>query len=123
MCTPWASDRVVLVPDRAGFRTFGRESSVCKDWNPVRVPPRARIFPAQGPFGVFRVHIVHILASDLMSRVCGFPEAAYSVVWGSGCLRRTGCRPVGSLLGVHPRSSFRRVFAFTNSLRPGPRTT
>ena len=34
----------------------------------------------------FRVHIVHTLASDLMFRVCGVPETAYSVVWGSGCL-------------------------------------
>lgn len=24
MCTPWATDSVVLVPDRAGFRIFPR---------------------------------------------------------------------------------------------------
>jgi hypothetical protein len=30
-----------------------------------------------------RVHIVHTLASDLMFRVCGVPETAYSVVWGA----------------------------------------
>ena len=35
MCTPWASDRVVLVPDWAGLRMFGPESSVCKGWNLV----------------------------------------------------------------------------------------
>jgi hypothetical protein len=67
----------------------------------------------------FRVHIVHTPASELMFRVCGVPEAAYSVVWGSGSLWRTAYRPAGSLLGVHPRSSFRLGFAFTTPLHGG----
>ena len=91
---------------------------------PGSSPTSGTCFPRSEGFFVFlRVHNVHTLASDLMFQVCGVPEAAYSVVWGSGCLRGTGYRPAGPLLGVHPRSSFRRVFAFTNSLRPGPRTT
>ena len=44
-------------------------------------------------------------------------------MWGSGCLRRTGYRPEGPLQGVHPRSSFRWVFAFTTSWWLEPRTT
>ena len=55
------------------------------------------------------VHSVHTLASDLMFRVCGVPERPIRL-WGSGRLRRTAYRPVGSLLGVHPRSSFPWVF-------------
>ena len=75
MCTPWASDRVVLVPDWPGFRMCGRESSVFGGWNPVRVPPRAQCFRRSGAFLVFfRVHIVHTFSSDLMFRVCGVPE-------------------------------------------------
>jgi hypothetical protein len=44
LCTLRASDRVVLVPDRAGFRMFPWESSVCGGGNAVRVPPRAQCF-------------------------------------------------------------------------------
>ncbi|MCB5283604.1 hypothetical protein BJQ89_03373 [Arthrobacter sp. ES1] len=85
MCTPWASDLVVPVPDWAGFRMFGREPSVCNCWNPVRVPPRAQCFLRSEAFLVFfRVDSVHTLASDLMFRVCGFPETSYSVVGGTG---------------------------------------
>ena len=58
--TLWVSDWAVPVPDWAGFRMFRRESSVCKGWNPVRVPPRARVFPVQGPFRVFScAHCAH----------------------------------------------------------------
>jgi hypothetical protein len=49
MSTDSASDRVVLRSDRPGFRTFPPLPSVCKGWNAVRVPPRARVFPGQGP--------------------------------------------------------------------------
>jgi hypothetical protein len=116
MCTRWVSDQAVPASDWSGFRMFGRESSVCKGWSPVRVPPRAQCFRRSEAFCVFfRVDSVHTLASDLMFRVCGVPETAYSVVWGSGCLRGTGYRPEWSLLGVHPRPSFRWVFAFTTS--------
>ena len=52
MCTPWASDRVVLVPDWAGLRRFSGEWRKFKGWNPVRVPPRARVFPVQGLVGL-----------------------------------------------------------------------
>ena len=84
MCTPWASDRVVLVPDWAGLRMFGRESSVCKGWNPVRVPPRAQCFRRSGAFCVFfRVDSVHTLASDLMFRVCGVPDRTIRLCGGA----------------------------------------
>ena len=85
MCTPWASDRVVLVPDWAGLRRLAGEWREFKGWNPVRVPPRAQCFRRSGSFLVFfPVDSVHTLASDLMFRVCGVPKTAYSVVWGSG---------------------------------------
>ena len=75
MCTPWASDRVVLATDWAGLAMFPGEFSVCKGWNPVRVPPRAQCFRSSAAFLVFfRVHFVHTLASDLMFRVCGVPD-------------------------------------------------
>ena len=75
MCTPWASDRFVLVPDWAVLGMFPGESSVCKGWNPVRVPPRAQCFRRSAGFWlIFRVDSVHTLASDLMFRVCGVPE-------------------------------------------------
>jgi hypothetical protein len=51
LCTYWPSDWVVLVPDRACFRMFPREPSVCGGVNAVRVPPRARVFPVQGLVG------------------------------------------------------------------------
>jgi hypothetical protein len=56
LSTLWVSDRVVCGSDRAGFRLFPRESSVCGGWNAVRVPPRARIFPGQGAVGPLTVH-------------------------------------------------------------------
>ena len=37
MCTPWAADRVILVPDWAGVRRFSGERRIFKGWNPVRV--------------------------------------------------------------------------------------
>ena len=81
MCTPWASDRVVLVPDWPGLRRISGEWREVKDWNPVRVPPRAQCFRRSGGFLVFfRVHIVHTLASDLMFRVCGVPECLFDFV-------------------------------------------
>jgi hypothetical protein len=49
--TLWVADWVVLVPDWAGLRRFSGEWRKFRGWNPVRVPPRARVFPVQGPFG------------------------------------------------------------------------
>ena len=50
LCTPRASDSVVLGSDRRGFRMFYGLPSAYKAWNPVRVPPRARITPRQRGF-------------------------------------------------------------------------
>ena len=50
MCTLWASDWVVLGSDRAGLRMFSRVPSVCKGWDPVRVPPRAQHDPSSEGF-------------------------------------------------------------------------
>ena len=61
MCTRWASDWAVPVPDWAGFGMFGRESSVCKGWNPVRVPPRAQCFRRSEAFWCFFVWTVSTL--------------------------------------------------------------
>ena len=67
-----------------GFRMFRRESSVCKGWNPVRVPPRAQCFRRSGAFLVFfRVDSVHTFASDLMFRVCGVPERPVRLCGGA----------------------------------------
>jgi hypothetical protein len=52
LSTLWASDWAGLRSDRAGFRMFPREPSVCRVWNAVRVPPRARVFPVQGLVGL-----------------------------------------------------------------------
>jgi len=52
MCTPWTLERVVLVPDWAGLRRFTGEWRKFKGWSPVRVPPRARVFPVQGLVGL-----------------------------------------------------------------------
>jgi hypothetical protein len=46
MSTLLASDWAVHGLDRAGFRMFLREPSVCGGGNAVRVPPRARRFPS-----------------------------------------------------------------------------
>ena len=54
--TLWVTDWAVPVPDWPGFRMFRRESSVCKGWNPVRVPPRAQCFPCSGASGPLSVH-------------------------------------------------------------------
>jgi hypothetical protein len=50
MCTPWASDRVLPVADRAGLGMFSREWRVFKGWSPVRVPPRAQHSPSSEGF-------------------------------------------------------------------------
>ena len=81
--TLWVTDWVVSVPDWAGFRMFRRESSVCKGWNPVRVPPRARVSLLRGFFVFLRVNSVHTLASDRMFRVGGVPDRPIRL-WGSG---------------------------------------
>ena len=44
MCTPWAADSSVQVPDWPGFRMFPGVLSVCWGRNAVRVPPRAQCF-------------------------------------------------------------------------------
>ena len=43
-----ASDCVRQPPYSPGFAMFSRIPSVCKAWNAVRVPPRARVCPVQG---------------------------------------------------------------------------
>ena len=60
MCTPWASDRIVLVPDWAGLARFSGEWRKFKGWNPVRVPPRAQCFPCSGACGPLSVHKLFI---------------------------------------------------------------
>jgi hypothetical protein len=64
MSTLQAPDWVVPGSDRAGFRMFPRDPSVCKAWNAVRVPPRAQ-FPLSGAlFGpLTRVDSVHALSA------------------------------------------------------------
>ena len=48
-------------------------------------PTSGTVFPqVSGLLLFFPVDRVHTLASDLMFRVCGFPETAYLVGWGSG---------------------------------------
>jgi hypothetical protein len=90
---------------------------------PGSSPTSGTVFPQfRGFLDVFRVHIVHTFASDLIFRVCGVPERPIRL-WGSGSLRRTAYRPAGSLMGVHPRSSFRWVFTFTTSWWLEPLTT
>ena len=51
MSTLLASDWPLQPPDWPGFRMFSPLPSVCKAWNPVRVPPRARHTPSSE--GVF----------------------------------------------------------------------
>ena len=82
--TLWVSDWVVPGPDWAGFLMFRRESSVCRDWNPVRVPPRAQCFRSSVAFFVFlRGDSVHTLVSDLMFGVCGVPERLIRLCGGA----------------------------------------
>ena len=50
MCTPGASDSVVPALDSAGFGMFLGEWRFFKGWRPVRVPPRARVFPISEAF-------------------------------------------------------------------------
>jgi hypothetical protein len=52
MCTPGASDSVVPASDRAVLRMFLGEWRFFMGRRPVRVPPRARVFPVQGPFSL-----------------------------------------------------------------------
>ena len=60
--TLWVPDWAVPVPDWPGFRMFGRESSVCKGWNPVRVPPRARVSLFRGLWASECAQAVHLRA-------------------------------------------------------------
>ncbi len=121
--TLWVTDWAVPVPDWTGFLMFGRESSVCRGLNPVRVPPRAQCFRMSEGFLVFfRVHIVHTLASDLMLRVWGPGRP----IWLCGewvDYGRTGTALWGLFWVFILVRPFRWVYAFTTSLRPGPRTT
>jgi hypothetical protein len=71
MCTPWASDPVVCGPDCGGLRGEWRKF---KGWNPVRVPPRARVFPVQGLRASECAQPVHLWAPSgafFVSRCCG----------------------------------------------------
>jgi hypothetical protein len=72
--TLWAADWAVPVPDWAGFHMFRPEPSVCRGWNPVRVPPRARVFPVQGLRASECAQPVHLWAPSgafFVSRCCG----------------------------------------------------
>jgi hypothetical protein len=51
LCTLWAPERVVCGSDPAGFSIFSPVPTVSGGGNAVRVPPRARVFPVQGPVG------------------------------------------------------------------------
>ena len=55
ICTPWASGRVVLVPDRAELRRISGQRQKLMCWNPVRVPPRAQCFPCSEACGPLEV--------------------------------------------------------------------
>ena len=50
MCTPWASERAVLVPDSAGLAIFSGEWRIFKGWNAVRVPPWEQHDPSSEGF-------------------------------------------------------------------------
>jgi hypothetical protein len=52
MSTLMASDRVVRVPDWAGFGMFSGVPSGCKGWNAVRIPPWHRFPQVRGPLGL-----------------------------------------------------------------------
>jgi hypothetical protein len=49
---PGAPDSVVLASDWAGLGRFSGEWRICKGRSPVRVLPRARVFPVQGLFSL-----------------------------------------------------------------------
>jgi hypothetical protein len=91
MCTSQASDRVVPGSDRAGFGMFPGDPSVCKGWNAVRVPPRARITPRQRGF-CFNVWTLTLRGSlrRCPRFVCGAAVAGL-IVCGAGA----GSWPVG----------------------------
>jgi hypothetical protein len=76
MCTLWALDRVVLVADWAGLPMFSGVPRVCRGWNAVRVPPRARITPRQRGF-CFNVWTLSRRVPLTLSAVCA---------WRCGCL-------------------------------------
>ena len=74
-------DCLVQPPDWPGFRRFPPVPSVCRAWNPVRVPPRARHTPS--PEGVFALTCVHFGwsgPSDSGRGVCLAPRVACLVV-------------------------------------------
>jgi len=62
MCTLWASEWVVLVPDSVGLPMYSGELSVCKGWSPVRVPPRHSVTPRQRGF-CFNVWTLSLVGS------------------------------------------------------------
>ena len=113
MCTCWASDRAVLVPDWAGLRRYSGERRKFKGGNPVRVPPRAQCFRSSGAFFVFlRVHIVHTLASDLMFRVSGVPERPIRLCGGAAAYGGPGtalCDLFWVFILVRPSVGFTRT--------------
>ena len=106
MSTFRASDRVVPGSDRAGFRMFPRLPSVCRDWNAVRVPPRAQCFRRSG--GLWPSDCAHIFFSGplrgpfcwrpLLVRMAPFPWVRrrlwacyfFMIVRGLGSMTRLG---------------------------------
>ena len=60
---------MVLTPPRPGPSARRAARGLLSSWK-----ASGTYFPCSGACGFFPVHIVHTLASDLMFRVCGFPE-------------------------------------------------
>jgi hypothetical protein len=82
--TLWVSDRVVQWSDRAGFRTFPRESSVCQGGNAVRVPPRAQQPPRQRGFCFNVCTSTGVGPSDACRGWCLAAAVTCSVIWVEG---------------------------------------
>jgi hypothetical protein len=75
MCTPWASDSVVPAADWVGLGMFSGDRRIFKGRRPVRVPPRARVFPVQGLLASECAHFVQLGAPPgaffIGGRCCG----------------------------------------------------
>jgi hypothetical protein len=52
MCTPWASDRAVLVPDWAGLRSFSAEWRISGGWTRFE-SHLGHVFSLSGAFWCF----------------------------------------------------------------------
>jgi hypothetical protein len=90
--------------------------------DPVRVPPRARVFPVRGFLVFLRVHIVHTLAADLMFRAWGVRETAYSGVWGpgNGLFGCVGERPATAVVPCGVFAGHSSSFVLSVGFSPSP---